>query len=234
VRGSIRMILRLWSLLQELIKNMKDIAIYGAGGFGREVACLLNAINANDAIWNLIGFFDDVKEVGYTNEYGKVLGGIDGLNSYPSALCVVFAIGSPHGVANLMDRISNQNIDFPNIIAPNVRFADDDNLKLGVGNIFSWDCHISCNVRIGNFNIFNGYITVGHDAIIGDFNSFMPGVRISGETNIGNKNYFGVSSVLLQKKRVGYNTVIGAGSVIIRPTKNNSTYMGNPATIVKY
>lgn len=104
-----------------------------------------------------------------------MLGGIDGLNSYPSALCVVFAIGSPHGVANLMDRISNQNIDFPNIIAPNVRFADDDNLKLGVGNIFSWDCHISCNVRIGNFNIFNGYITVGHDAIIGDFNSFMPG-----------------------------------------------------------
>lgn len=89
MRVSIRMILRLWSLLQELIKNMKDIAIYGAGGFGREVACLLNAINANDAIWNLIGFFDDVKEVGYTNEYGKVLGGIDGLNSYPSALCVV-------------------------------------------------------------------------------------------------------------------------------------------------
>lgn len=124
MRVSIRMILRLWSLLQELIKNMKDIAIYGAGGFGREVACLLNAINANDAIWNLIGFFDDVKEVGYTNEYGKVLGGIDGLNSYSSALCVVFAIGSPHGVANLMDRISNQNIDFPNIIAPNVRFAD--------------------------------------------------------------------------------------------------------------
>ena len=61
MRVSIRMILRLWSLLQELIKNMKDIAIYGAGGFGREVACLLNAINANDAIWNLIGFFDDVK-----------------------------------------------------------------------------------------------------------------------------------------------------------------------------
>lgn len=57
------MILRLWSLLQELIKNMKDIAIYGAGGFGREVACLLNAINANDAIWNLIGFFDDVKRL---------------------------------------------------------------------------------------------------------------------------------------------------------------------------
>lgn len=213
---------------------MKDIAIYGAGGFGREVACLLNAINKNGVVWNLIGFFDDVKGAGYANEYGKVLGGMNELNSYPSDLCVVFAIGSPHGVANLVDKISNQNIDFPNIIAPNVRFADDANLKLGIGNIFSWDCHISCNVRIGDFNAFNGYITVGHDAIIGDFNSFMPGVRISGDTNIGDKNYFGVSSVLLQKKKVGCNTVVGAGSVVIRATKDNSTYIGNPATIVKY
>ena len=38
---------------------MKDIAIYGAGGFGREVACLLRRINEQAPKWNLIGFFDD-------------------------------------------------------------------------------------------------------------------------------------------------------------------------------
>ena len=213
---------------------MKSIAIYGAGGFGREVACLLNAINKNNAVWNFIGFFDDIKNIGYTNEYGKVLGGINELNNYPYKLCVVFAIGSPHGVASLVNKVLNPNVDFPNIIAPNVRFADNMNLKMGIGNVFSCDCHISCNVSIGDFNAFNGYITVGHDATIGNFNSFMPGVRVSGDTNIGNENYFGVSSVLLQKKKVGKNTVVGAGSVIIRSTKNDSTYMGNPATIVKY
>lgn len=37
---------------------MKDIAIYGAGGFGREVACMIKHINesADEPIWNLVGF----------------------------------------------------------------------------------------------------------------------------------------------------------------------------------
>ena len=38
---------------------MNNIAIYGAGGFGREVACLIKRINEKSPTWNLIGFFDD-------------------------------------------------------------------------------------------------------------------------------------------------------------------------------
>ena len=223
-----------WMFLLEIINGMKDIVIYGAGGFGREVACLLNRINEQTPTWNLIGFFDDVKEIGYTNEYGRVLGGLDVLNNYQSELNVVIAIGNPHQIKELVINIHNLNIEYPNIIAPSVRFVDEKNLDLGIGNIFSWDCHISCHVQIGDFNIFNGYVTIGHDVIIRNYNSFMPGVKISGEAYIGNENYFGVNSVVLQKKRVGNNTVVGAGSVIIRATKDNSTYAGNPAMIVKY
>ena len=62
----------------------------------------------------------------------------------------------------------------------------------------------------------------------------MPGVRISGETNIGNENYFGVDSIILQRVKIGSDTIVGAGSVIIRKTKDGNTYLGNPATIVKY
>ena len=213
---------------------MKDIVIYGAGGFGREIACLLNRINSTEAQWNFIGFIDDVKNVGVENEYGKVLGGIDYLNSYSQELNVVIAIGSPSRVASIISKICNDNIVFPNIYAPNFRFADSKNMQIGKGNVFSWDCHVSCNVVIGDFNAFNGIVIIGHDSVIGNCNSIMPGVRISGETIIGNENYFGVSSILLQKKRVGNNTVVGAGSVIIRSTKNNSTYVGNPATLIKY
>ena len=55
---------------------MKDIAIYGAGGIGREVACLIRMINESKEIpeWNFIGFFDDDSSVqGAQNEYGKVI-----------------------------------------------------------------------------------------------------------------------------------------------------------------
>ncbi|MDR1459358.1 MAG: serine acetyltransferase, partial [Bacteroidales bacterium] len=47
---------------------MKDIAIYGAGGLGREIACLIRHINENEPTWNLIGFFDDGKAKGSSNE----------------------------------------------------------------------------------------------------------------------------------------------------------------------
>ena len=59
---------------------MKDIAIYGAGGFGREMASLLKRINSIEKQWNFVGFFDDVKEhkpKGAFNEYGQILGSIE-------------------------------------------------------------------------------------------------------------------------------------------------------------
>ena len=38
---------------------MKDLYIIGAGGFGREVAWLVERINDVAPIWNLKGFIDD-------------------------------------------------------------------------------------------------------------------------------------------------------------------------------
>lgn len=213
---------------------MKDIAIYGAGGFGREVACLLKGINEQAPTWNLIGFFDDGKESNYVTEYGKVLGGIELLNSVSYPLSVVIAIGSPKTVEKIVDKIKNPMIDFPNIFAPDTIFLDKDNISLGRGNLVCSRCLFSCNVQIGSFNTFNSYITIGHDAVIGDFNSLMPAVRISGEVHIGNCNFFGVSSVVLQQIRIGNETVIGANSTILRKTKDGNTYVGNPASIVKY
>ena len=103
---------------------MKDVVIYGAGGFGREIACLLCAINKKKQVWNFVGFIDDAKSVGDENEYGRVLGGMDYLNAYSRQLNVIIAIGNPHGVASIVSGIYNDNIIFPNIYAPNLRFAD--------------------------------------------------------------------------------------------------------------
>ena len=43
---------------------MKDIVIYGAGGYGREIACLIKRLNAVKKEWNLLGFIDDGEPVG--------------------------------------------------------------------------------------------------------------------------------------------------------------------------
>lgn len=213
---------------------MKKIEIYGAGGFGREVACLLHIINEIEPTWNLVGFFDDGKEKDSVNEYGKILGGLSDLNSWTEPLSIVIAIGSPRTVKRIVDGVTNPNIDFPNIIAPNTVFLDKDRFTMGCGNLVCNGCLFSTNVVVGDFNCFNGSITVGHDATIGNFNSFMPGIRVSGEVQIKECNYFGVGSIVLQQVKIGSDTIVGAGSVIIRKTKDGNTYLGNPATIVKY
>lgn len=213
----------------------KDIAIYGAGGFGREMACLLRRINNEvEPTWNIVGFFDDGLEAGSKNEYGEVLGNIDTLNSWSTPLAVVFAIGSPKVVELLYNKVTNPQIEFPNIFAPDTLWLDSENVHIGKGNVICSRCLISCNVEIGNFNTLNGYITVGHDARIGDFNSIMPAVKISGGVRIGKRNFLGVNSVILQYKAIGDDTTIGASSVVLRNTKDGSTYVGNPAKRIQY
>lgn len=211
---------------------MKDIAIYGAGGFGREIACLINLINKETPTWNFIGFFDDGKEKGCRNEYGEILGGINDLNEWQTPLAVVIAIGNPNAVKHIAESIKNEQIEYPNIIAPNTIFLDRDNIKFGKGNVICSSCLFSCNVKVGDFNTFNGYISIGHDVTMGNFNSLMPAVRISGEVTIGDGNFFGVNSVVLQQIKIGNNTKIGANSLIIRKTKDGNTYVCQPAEIL--
>ena len=213
---------------------MKDIAIYGAGGFGREIACLLRIINEKEPTWNLVGFFDDGKEKGSNNEYGIVLGGMEELNAYTEPLSIILGVGNPKILFSIFSKIENQLIDYPNVIAPDAIFLDKNNMSFGKGNLICSGCWISCNVHFGDFNLLNTSITVGHDTSIGSFNTFMPATRISGEVTIGDCNFMGVSSIVLQQVKIGNNTVIGANSFIIRKTKDNMTYVGSPATIVKY
>lgn len=212
-----------------LREQMKNIAIYGAGGYGREVACLINAINKETPQWNLIGFFDDGLPVGHENEYGKVLGGLSKINQYSHELAVVMAFANSEILKKIVDKITNPLINFPNIIAPDVSFLDSKSVSFGKGNVIGFRVLISCNVRFGDFNRLNIGVFFGHDDIIGNYNMFNPFVRISGEVRIGDRNFFGVSSIVLQQKIIENHISVAANSVIMRKTKDNTTYIGNPA-----
>lgn len=209
---------------------MKDIVIFGAGGLGREVACLIKRINSVHPEWNLLGFYDDGIKVGTKNEYGIVLGNVLDLAKCDQKMAVAIAIGVPQTVKKVVDILSlNAQLQFPNLISPDFNISDSDNYSMGYGNIIQRNCTISCNVHLGNFNILNTGIGIGHDAQIGDFNSFMPAVKISGEVTLGNCNFFGVGSIVLQQLKVGNRVKLGAGSVLMRNAKDDILYLGNPA-----
>jgi sugar O-acyltransferase (sialic acid O-acetyltransferase NeuD family) len=209
---------------------MQKIAIYGAGGFGKEVACILNKINEKKPTWDLIGFIDDGIEIGSKiSHFGEILGGIDYLNNLQEEISIVFAIGVPRIIKIIVEKINNPLVQFPNIIHPDVFIADEKSLIMGKGNVIVRACSFSCDVKLGDFNQLNSISSLAHDVEVGSFNVFMPLSRISGGAKIGDLNLFGIGSVILQNIKIGNNTRISAGSYLMRNTKDGFLYAGNPA-----
>ncbi len=213
------------------IQQAQRIAIFGAGGFGREVAGGILRINKEHAQkWEIIGFFDDNIPVGTkVSHYGKILGGKEALNAIEEPLALAIAVGDPKTRKLIRDSITNPNISYPNIIAPSFRVLDPETFKIGCGNIIQDNCSVTCDVTIGDFNVFNGSNVVGHDDVIGDFNVLMPSVHLSGAVTIGDCNLFGVDSIVLQQIKIGNNVTLGAGSVLMTKPKDGCTYIGVPA-----
>jgi len=216
---------------EKAFNQIKKIAVYGAGGLGREVAGGIQRINrAQHDQWELVGFYDDkLKPETSVSHYGIVKGGMDELNAIDEPLAVAIAVGDPKTRKLIRDRITNPNIYFPNLIAPSFKVLDPETFSIGQGNIIQDSCSATCDVVIGSFNVFNGANVMGHDVCIGDFNVFMPSVHLSGAVEIGNENLLGVDSVVLQKVKIGNNVTLGAGSVMVTKPKDGCTYIGVPA-----
>lgn len=212
---------------------MKNIAIIGAGGFGREVKTMLDSINKISPIYNFIGFYDDgFKEGDIINNY-PILGSVDDVNSISESCSIVMAIANPQIKQINLNKVNNKYIDFPNIIHPNVLISDDF-VEIGVGNIICAACIITCNVVIKDFVILNLMCTVGHDTTISSFASFMPSVNISGEVLIQERVYVGTGAKIINQLEIGQDTIVGAGAVVSKSLPENCTAVGIPAKPIKF
>lgn len=214
---------------------MKKIAIYGAGGFGREVVMLIEQINSINHDWEFIGFFDDGLEKGKVINNFPVLGGISELNKVAYSLGLVIAIGNPIIKKKVHDSTrNNTNLFYPSLIHPNVLIGSSKFLTIGEGCIIAAGNIITVNIEIGNHVILNLSCTVGHDTIIKDYASFMPGVNISGEVLINECVYVGTGAKIINQLEIGKETIIGAGAVVSKSLPEKCTAVGIPAKPIKF
>lgn len=214
---------------------MKDIAIYGAGGLGREVAAVLDHMFPKDEPHRLVGFFDDGKPLGEPiSHFGPALGGIDELNKWPTPLDVALCFGDGHTAHAIFDKVNNPNVSFPNLINRDFVITDRLTFRIGIGNIIHGGCSVTTNIVLGDFNLLNGDVVFGHDVHVGSFNTFMPACRISGEVTIGNCCLFGTMSFVKQRVKIGNNVRLSPMSPLLTNPKDDSLYIGNPAKRFKF
>ena len=212
---------------------MEKIVIVGAGGFGREVKIIIDAINAVEKKYDFLGFYDDGFAKGNLINGYPVLGKVSDLNSVEMPFSVAVAVGNPVVKAKVVSQLSNDRLSFPILIHPSVLISQDD-VAIGKGSIICAGTIITCNIKIGEFVILNLCCTVGHDTIIENYSSFMPTVNISGEVLIRERVYVGTGAKIINQLEIGQNTVIGAGAVVSKSLPENCTAVGIPAKPIKF
>lgn len=213
---------------------MKDLIIFGAGGFGREVAWAVERINSHMPTWNLIGFIDDNDSIqGKTINGYNVLGKTSDIKKYRNVYFIV-AVGASKSREKIVENLKaiNPEIKFGTIIDPSVEMSDF--VTIGEGTIICAHSIITVNISIGSHAIINLDCTVGHDAVLQDFVTLYPSVNVSGLTNIGHAVELGTGMQIIQGKTVGDYSIVGAGAVIVKDIPAKCTAVGSPAKPIKF
>lgn len=212
---------------------MKDIIIIGAGDFGKEVAWLIEDINAKESKYNILGMLDDDETKIGKEYYGyKCLGRIESLLeiSKEKPVCAVIAMQDGAIRKKIVERLTGFN-NWETLIHPSVNVSKTS--QIGRGCVVCAGSNISVNTEIGNQCLFNISVTVGHDCSIEDFASLMSGSCVCGHVSIGEGAYLATNSTVIPGKKVGKHAIVGAGSVAIRNVRDDTTVMGVPAKAVR-
>lgn len=211
---------------------MKEIVIYGAGGFGMEVAFLLEDINKIEPEWNILGYLDDDSTKWGTTRYGyEVLGGRHLLNEFPTGIAVTVAVAVPQTRREIVQRISDLGVKFPTLIHPGVILSRT--VSIGEGTIICAGCILTVEIRIGNHVHVNPACTIGHEATIEDYVTLYPGVKVAGNVVLRSCASLGTGAQVVQGLEIGNESFLGAGSVAIRSLPARVVAAGCPAQIKK-
>ncbi|MEO1052804.1 MAG: NeuD/PglB/VioB family sugar acetyltransferase [Bacteroidota bacterium] len=206
---------------------MKRIAICGAGGLGKEVLCIINALNEVSKSFEFVGYYDD-----YSNS-NDILGTINDVNRISEPMAVVVAVGHPNTRKNIVDRINNHLVEYATLIHPSVIIGDTSKVEIEPGTIIAAGSILTTDINLCAHSFINLNCTIGHDVRIGSFSSLMPGVNIAGNVDIADEVFIGAGSNLINNLNIGNNAVIGAGSTVIGDIQSNVTAVGVPARVIK-
>lgn len=212
---------------------MKDIVIYGSGGFAREVVHLIEDINEQNAEWNVLGFIDDNE-----NNHGSVLnelpvlGGMDWLKERQD-ISVVMGIGAPKAKSNIISNLEGlTGVSFPNLIHPTVKFSRFN--TIGQGNVICEGSILTTNIQIHDFVTINLNCTIGHDTLISSYSTILPNASVSGNVVFEEGVDFGTNATIIQGKTIGNWTIVGAAAVVVKDLPANCTAVGMPAKPIKF
>lgn len=210
----------------------EPLVIVGAGGFGREVADVIEAVNASVAapVWDLLGFVDDAPSTlnveRLTARALPFLGTTEALLAGAHRPSFVVGIGKPAVRRRVAERLESAGFRAATLVHPAATTGSQ--VILGEGTVICAGARLTTNIQIGRHGHVNPNCTIGHDTSLGDFVSLNPAASISGDCRIGDGTLVGVGAVVLNQLTVGADVVVGAAACVVRDMPDGVVVKGVP------
>jgi sugar O-acyltransferase (sialic acid O-acetyltransferase NeuD family) len=209
---------------------LRPLILIGAGGFARETAEVVRAVNAVQPRWDLKGFLDDNPELTGRSLGGlDVIGPIDAIHEHPDA-AVVLCTGRPDNYLSrkrIAARIGLPDDRFATIIHPGSAIGATS--SIGVGSVLLSQVSVTADVRIGRHVAIMPQTVLTHDVRIGDWATLASGVLLGGGVQVHEGAYLGSGSSVREGVQVGAWALIGMGSVVTRDVPPGRLWFGSPA-----
>ena len=154
----------------------KPIVIVGAGGLGKEIACLIKDLPE----FELVGFYDDGLPTGQTI-LGKfpVLGSTHDLIDIQEEFAVAIAFGNPSTRKKVWEKLQvNSNLSFPILIHPQALLMNKERISLGQGTVIFPFSILTTDIELGDNCLVHTRASVHHDVNVGSHSVIMPGARL--------------------------------------------------------
>lgn len=204
-----------------------DVAIIGAGGFGREV--LQYCLDARATGWphRIVGFIDDRPDALQQFDLPvSVLGGMDDLGQINTDAFII-AVGKPAMRGKIARSVADAGRILVSLIHPTAYVAPT--ARIGPGTVLCPFALVAANASLISNVAVNVYASVGHDARIDENCVLSPYSAVAGSVRLGAESFLGTHCTVLPGTIIGRRSKVSAGSIVTRDAEAGSLLIGNPA-----
>jgi sugar O-acyltransferase (sialic acid O-acetyltransferase NeuD family) len=205
----------------------RPLVIVGAGGFGREVVDIVDAINAQAPAFELLGFLDDgdVRDDLIARIGVPLLGDTSLLADLDADHVVGIGAAEPRRRIDARARAGG----WPAAVLRHPAATIGRDVELGAGVIVAAGARLTTHITVGRHVHVNLNCTVGHDTVIHDYATLFGGVVVGGGCVIGEGATVGSGAVILPGVRIGDRAVVGAGATVVRDVAPESVVVAMAA-----